>query len=89
MSVQSNLVMYPIWEFGSEAKRRKYLPRLASGEWIGCFGLTEPDHGSDPGGMTTRATAAPGGWRLNGAKRWITNAPIADVLLVWGKAEDG
>ncbi len=89
MSVQSSLVMYPIYEFGAEAQRRKYLPRLASGEWVGCFGLTEPDHGSDPGGMTTRATAAPGGWRLNGAKTWITNAPIADVFVVWAKTEDG
>ncbi len=89
MSVQSSLVMYPIHDFGSEAQRRKYLPKLATGEWVGCFGLTEPDHGSDPGGMTTRATAAPGGYRLNGAKMWITNAPIADVLLVWAKTEDG
>jgi len=89
MSVQSSLVMYPIWEFGSEAQRRKYLPKLASGEWIGCFGLTEPDHGSDPAGMTTRAKAAPGGWRLSGAKMWITNSPIADVFLVWAKSEDG
>ncbi len=89
MSVQSSLVMYPIHEFGSEAQRRKYLPKLASGEWVGCFGLTEPDHGSDPGGMTTRAVAAPGGYRLNGAKMWITNAPIADVFVVWAKTEDG
>jgi glutaryl-CoA dehydrogenase len=89
MSVQSSLVMYPIREFGSEAQRQKYLPRLATGEWIGCFGLTEPDHGSDPSGMTTRAVAVAGGWRLNGAKMWISNAPIADVLLVWGKTEDG
>ncbi|MGA8551624.1 MAG: acyl-CoA dehydrogenase [Stellaceae bacterium] len=89
MSVQSSLVMYPIHEFGTEAQRRKYLPKLATGEWVGCFGLTEPDHGSDPGGMTTRAIAAPGGWRLNGAKTWITNAPIADVLVVWAKTEDG
>ena len=89
MSVQSSLVMYPIHEFGTEAQRRKYLPKLATGEWVGCFGLTEPDHGSDPGGMTTRASAAPGGWRLNGAKTWITNAPIADVLVVWAKTEDG
>jgi glutaryl-CoA dehydrogenase len=89
MSVQSSLVMYPIWEFGSEAQRRKYLPKLASGELIGCFGLTEPDHGSDPAGMTTRAKAAPGGWRLSGAKMWITNSPIADVFLVWAKTEDG
>ena len=89
MSVQSSLVMHPIHEFGTEAQRRKYLPKLATGEWVGCFGLTEPDHGSDPGGMTTRATTAPGGWRLNGAKTWITNAPIADVLVVWAKTEDG
>jgi glutaryl-CoA dehydrogenase len=89
MSVQSSLVMHPIYEFGSEAQRRKYLPKLATGEWVGCFGLTEPDHGSDPGGMTTRAAAASGGYRLNGAKMWITNAPIADVLLVWAKTEDG
>jgi len=88
MSVQSSLVMYPIYAFGSEAQRQKYLPKLASGEWVGCFGLTEPDHGSDPAGMTTRAIAVPGGWRLSGAKMWITNAPIADVLVVWAKAED-
>jgi glutaryl-CoA dehydrogenase len=87
MSVQSSLVMYPIYAFGSEAQRQEYLPKLASGEWVGCFGLTEPDHGSDPGGMTTRAVAVPGGWQLNGAKMWITNAPIADVLLVWAKTE--
>ena len=89
MSVQSSLVMYPIEDFGSEAQRQKYLPKLATGEWVGCFGLTEPDHGSDPGGMTTRAVRAPGGYRLNGAKMWITNAPIADVLVVWAKTEDG
>ena len=89
MSVQSSLVMYPIHAFGTEAQRRKYLPKLATGEWVGCFGLTEPDHGSDPGGMTTRAQAATGGYRLNGAKMWITNAPIADVLVVWAKTEDG
>jgi glutaryl-CoA dehydrogenase len=87
MSVQSSLVMHPIHAFGSEAQRQKYLPKLASGEWVGCFGLTEPDHGSDPAGMTTRAIAAPGGWRLNGAKMWITNSPIADVLVVWAKTE--
>jgi glutaryl-CoA dehydrogenase len=87
MSVQSSLVMYPIHTFGSEAQRQKYLPKLASGEWVGCFGLTEPDHGSDPAGMTTRAIAVSGGWRLNGAKTWITNAPIADVLVVWAKTE--
>jgi glutaryl-CoA dehydrogenase len=89
MSVQSSLVMYPIHDFGTEAQRRKYLPKLASGEWVGCFGLTEPDHGSDPGGMTTRAVAGAGGWRLNGAKMWISNAPIADVFVVWAKTEDG
>lgn len=89
MSVQSSLVMHPIHEFGSEAQRQKYLPKLASGEWVGCFGLTEPDHGSDPGGMTSRARAVMGGWRLSGAKTWISNAPIADVLLVWAKTEDG
>jgi glutaryl-CoA dehydrogenase len=88
MSVQSSLVMHPIYRFGSEAQRQKYLPKLASGEWVGCFGLTEPDHGSDPAGMTTRATAVAGGWRLNGAKMWITNSPIADVFVVWAKAED-
>ena len=89
MSVQSSLVMYPIWDFGTEAQRLKYLPKLASGEWVGCFGLTEPDHGSDPGSMVTRAKAVPGGYRLNGAKMWITNAPIADVMVVWAKTEDG
>jgi glutaryl-CoA dehydrogenase len=89
MSVQSSLVMHPIHEFGSEAQRQRYLPKLASGEWVGCFGLTEPDHGSDPGGMTSRARAVKGGWRLSGAKTWISNAPIADVLLVWAKTEDG
>jgi glutaryl-CoA dehydrogenase len=89
MSVQSSLVMYPIRQFGSEAQRQKYLPKLASGEWVGCFGLTEPDHGSDPGGMTSRATAVAGGYRLRGAKMWITNSPIADVFLVWAKTEDG
>jgi glutaryl-CoA dehydrogenase len=88
MSVQSSLVMHPIHAFGSEAQRQKYLPKLASGEWVGCFGLTEPDHGSDPAGMTTRAVVVPGGWRLNGAKMWITNSPIADVLVVWAKTED-
>jgi glutaryl-CoA dehydrogenase len=89
MGVQSSLVMYPIWEFGSEAQRQKYLPRMATGEWVGCFGLTEPDHGSDPGGMATRARAVSGGFRLTGGKIWITHAPIADVLLVWAKTEDG
>jgi len=85
LSVQSSLVMYPIYEFGSDAQREKYLPKLARGEWVGCFGLTEPDHGSDPGGMVTRATRADGGFRLNGAKMWITNAPLADVFLIWAK----
>ncbi len=89
MSVQSSLVMLPIFEFGSEEQRQKYLPRLASGEWIGCFGLTEPDHGSDPGSMITRAKKVAGGYSLSGAKTWITNAPIADVFVVWAKTEDG
>jgi glutaryl-CoA dehydrogenase len=89
MSVQSSLVMFPIHAYGSEAQRRKYLPKLASGEWIGCFGLTEPDHGSDPGSMVTRARAADGGYRLHGAKMWISNSPIADVFVVWAKTDDG
>jgi glutaryl-CoA dehydrogenase len=89
MSVQSSLVMYPIFAYGTAAQRDRYLPRLASGEWIGCFGLTEPDHGSDPGGMATRARKADGGYRLTGSKTWITNAPIADVFVVWAKTEDG
>jgi len=89
MSVQSSLVMFPIFTYGDEAQRRKYLPKLASGEWIGCFGLTEPDHGSDPGSMVTRARAADGGFRLQGAKTWISNAPIADVFVVWAKTDDG
>ena len=89
MSVQSSLVMHPIHRFGSEEQRQKYLAKLASGEWVGCFGLTEPDHGSDPGGMSSRATKASGGYRLRSAKTWITNSPIADVLLVWAKTEDG
>jgi len=88
MSVQSSLVMHPIYSFGSEAVRQKYLPRLASGEWVGCFGLTEPDHGSDPGGMLTRAKKVDGGYRLSGAKTWITNSPLADVLVVWAKLDD-
>jgi glutaryl-CoA dehydrogenase len=88
MSVQSSLVMHPIHAFGTEAQRQKYLPKLASGEWVGCFGLTEPDHGSDPAGMTTRATAAEDGYWLRGAKMWITNSPIADVFVVWAKTED-
>ena len=85
LSVQSSLVMFPIHEFGSEEQRSKYLPRLATGEWIGCFGLTEPNHGSDPAGMITRARKTQGGFVLNGAKMWITNAPLADVFLVWAK----
>jgi glutaryl-CoA dehydrogenase len=87
LSVQSSLVMYPIYEFGSAAQRQKYLPKLASGEWIGCFGLTEPDFGSDPANMTTRATRRDGGYALHGSKMWITNAPIADIFLVWAKDE--
>ena len=87
MSVQSSLVMYPIHAYGSEAQRRKYLPKLASGEWIGCFGLTEPDAGSDPGGMRTTAKRTADGYVLNGAKMWISNAPIADVFIVWAKSE--
>jgi glutaryl-CoA dehydrogenase len=87
LSVQSSLVMAPIDDFGSDAQREEFLPRLAKGEIVGCFGLTEPDHGSDPGSMTTRARPAPGGWRLSGAKTWITNAPIADLFLVWAKDE--
>src|SRR4029077_14839964 len=89
MSVQSSLVMVPIFEFGNAQTRKKYLPKLATGEWVGCFGLTEPNHGSDPGSMETRAKKAPGGYRLTGNKMWITNAPIADVFVVWGKTEDG
>ncbi len=88
MSVQSSLVMHPIHAFGSEEQRRRFLPKLATGEMVGCFGLTEPDHGSDPGSMVTRAKAAPGGFRLSGAKTWITNAPIADIAVVWAKTED-
>ncbi|GGM16931.1 acyl-CoA dehydrogenase [Pseudomonas asuensis] len=89
MSVQSSLVMMPIYEFGTQAQRQKYLPRLASGEWIGCFGLTEPDHGSDPGSMASRAKKVEGGYRLTGNKTWITNSPIADVFVVWAKDEVG
>jgi glutaryl-CoA dehydrogenase len=88
MSVQSSLVMLPIFKFGSEAQKQKYLPPLARGDTIGCFGLTEPDHGSDPGSMITRARSAAGGFRLSGAKTWITNSPIADVFVVWAKTED-
>lgn len=86
MSVQSSLVMHPINAYGSEAQKRKFLPRLATGEWIGCFGLTEPDAGSDPAGMRTRAEKIDGGYRLSGTKMWITNSPIADVAVVWGKS---
>jgi glutaryl-CoA dehydrogenase len=89
MSVQSSLVMLPIHDFGTEAQRRKYLPKLASGEWIGCFGLTEPNHGSDPGSMETRAKRVDGGWLMSGAKMWISNSPIADVFVVWAKCQGG
>ncbi|MGL4242247.1 MAG: acyl-CoA dehydrogenase [Beijerinckiaceae bacterium] len=87
MSVQSSLVMYPIYAYGDETQRKKYLPKLASGEWIGCFGLTEPDAGSDPGGMKTRAKKADGGYVLTGSKMWISNSPFADVFVVWAKSE--
>ncbi len=87
MSVQSSLVMYPIYAYGSEEQRMKYLPKLASGEWIGCFGLTEPDAGSDPNGMKTRATKVQGGYVLNGSKMWISNSPVADVFVVWAKSD--
>jgi len=89
MSVQSSLVMLPIYEFGTEAQRKKYLPKLATGEWIGCFGLTEPNHGSDPGSMQTRAKKVTGGYALTGSKTWISNSPIADVFVVWAKDESG
>ena len=89
MSVQSSLVMLPINEFGTEAQKQKYLPKLASGQWIGCFGLTEPDHGSDPGSMVTKAKKVPGGYSLSGGKMWITNSPIADVFVVWAKDDEG
>lgn len=88
MSVQSSLVMLPIYEFGTEAQKKKYLPKLAKGEWIGCFGLTEPDHGSDPGGMVTRACRDSGGYKLSGTKTWITNSPFADVFIIWAKLSD-
>ncbi|MBL8306056.1 MAG: acyl-CoA dehydrogenase [Rubrivivax sp.] len=88
MSVQSSLVMHPIHAYGSEAQRQKYLPKLATGEWVGCFGLTEPNHGSDPASMITRAKPVDGGYLLSGAKMWITNSPIADVFVVWAKLED-
>lgn len=87
MSVQSSLVMYPIYTYGSEEQRQKYLPKLASGEWVGCFGLTEPDHGSDPGSMVTRAEKTSSGYLLNGTKMWITNSPIADLAIVWAKLD--
>ena len=89
MSVQSSLVMVPIFEFGNEATKKKYLPRLASGEWIGCFGLTEPNHGSDPASMVTRAKKVAGGYSLSGSKMWISNSPIADVFVVWAKDDEG
>ncbi len=89
MSVQSSLVMHPINTFGTEEQKQKYLPKLASGEYIGCFGLTEPDHGSDPGGMKTRAKSVSGGYSLSGAKNWISNSPISDVFVVWAKDDDG
>jgi glutaryl-CoA dehydrogenase len=89
MSVQSSLVMVPIFEFGTQAQKQKYLPKLASGEWIGCFGLTEPNHGSDPGSMETKARKADGGYKLSGSKMWITNSPIADVFVVWAKDDAG
>jgi len=89
MSVQSSLVMLPIYEFGTEAQRKRYLPKLATGEYIGCFGLTEPNHGSDPGSMETRARAVPGGYELTGSKMWISNSPFADVFVVWAKCQGG
>jgi glutaryl-CoA dehydrogenase len=89
MSVQSSLVMHPIYAFGSEEQRRRFLPKLANGEMVGCFGLTEPDHGSDPGSMVTKAASTTGGYRLTGAKTWITNSPIADIAVVWAKTDDG
>ena len=89
LSVQSSLVMYPIYAYGNEAQRQKYLPKLATGEWVGCFGLTEPDHGSDPGGMRTRAKSVDGGYVMTGTKMWISNSPIADVFVVWAKDDEG
>ena len=89
LSVQSSLVMWPIYAYGSEDQRMKYLPKMATGEWVGAFGLTEPDHGSDPGSMVTRAKSVDGGYQLNGAKMWISNAPIADVFVVWAKDDEG
>src|SRR3569833_4113027 len=89
LSVQSSLVMVPIFEFGNKQTKEKYLPKLATGEWIGCFGLTEPNHGSDPGSMVTRAKKVPGGFSLTGSKMWISNSPIADVFVVWAKDDEG
>ena len=89
MSVQSSLVMYPIYAYGNEAQREKYLPKLATGEWIGCFGLTEPDYGSDPGGMKSRARSVDGGFEISGTKMWISNSPIADVFVVWARDDEG
>ncbi|MEN9629216.1 MAG: hypothetical protein RJA10_2443, partial [Pseudomonadota bacterium] len=89
MSVQSSLVMVPINEFGTEAQKQKFLPKLARGEWIGCFGLTEPNHGSDPASMVTRAKSVPGGYSVSGAKMWISNSPFADVFVVWAKDDSG
>ena len=88
MSVQSSLVMHPIWAYGNEFQREKYLPKLATGEWVGCFGLTEPDHGSDAGGLRTRAKSTAGGYLISGSKMWISNSPIADVFVIWAKTED-
>jgi glutaryl-CoA dehydrogenase len=88
LSVQSSLVMLPIYAFGSEEQKQKYLPKLGKGEWIGCFGLTEPDSGSDPGSLATRARSVPGGWKLSGSKNWISSAPLADVFIVWAKDDD-
>ena len=88
MSVQSSLVMHPIHAYGSEEQRQRFLPKLASGELVGCFGLTEPNHGSDPGSMATRAKKVPGGWKLHGSKTWITNSPIADVFIIWAKDDE-
>jgi len=88
LSVQSSLVMLPIFAFGSDEQKQKYLPKLSKGEWIGCFGLTEPNSGSDPGSLSTRARAVPGGWQLSGSKNWISNAPIADVFIVWAKDDN-
>ena len=87
MSVQSSLVMHPIFAYGDDNQRNKYLPKLATGELVGCFGLTEPDHGSDPGGMLTRAKQVDGGYLISGAKNWITNSPIADVFIIWAKSD--